>query len=95
MRGAISAFDTFDVPQCAQRQQPALLLRVEGGAAGKPGLELVALFAFQPVKDHEASFACIAEARTTWNGRSCWSEGMRWRACCTSLDLTSATMTEG
>ena len=69
------------------RQQVPLLLLVEGVAAREPGLELVALLALEPVADHEASFARSASACTTWNGRSCWSEGTRERASCTRLEF--------
>jgi len=74
-------------------QLTTLLLPIESLAASEPGLELVALLALELIEDHEAAFARMAEARTTWNGRSCCSEGMRWRAASTSAGLTSATMT--
>src|SRR5262249_37944511 len=83
----------FGSPAAGTGDLAALGLAIEGSAAGKPGLELVALLTFQAVADHEASLVSAGAARLISNGRSCRSDGMRWRALSTSSGLTSATMT--
>src|SRR5215510_13356066 len=81
-------------PTFCARQLLAFGLPLVGRATGKPGVEFVAFLHFEALANKKLGFVSAIGRAATSNGRSCWSEGMRWRACVTSAQLRSATMTE-